>query len=83
MIDVRDLGEWIIHVIEQKITGTFNAIGPKGGMTMGQMVEGIKKGLDVKDATFTYVPIEALEKAQDPNVMREKFMELGLKLRDL
>jgi 2'-hydroxyisoflavone reductase len=64
VIDVRDLGEWIIHVIEQKITGTFNAIGPKGGMTMGQMVEGIKKGLDVKDATFTYVPIEALEKAQ-------------------
>ena len=28
-------------------------------------------------------PDEALEKAQDPNVMREKFMELGLKLRDL
>jgi len=64
VIDVRDLGEWIIHIIEQQITGTFNAIGPKGGMTMGRMVEGIQKGLDVKDATFTHVPLEALEKSQ-------------------
>lgn len=64
VIDVRDLGEWIIHVIEQEITGTFNAVGPKGGMTMGRMVEGIAKGLNVKDATFTHVPLEALEKAR-------------------
>ncbi|MBL9202114.1 MAG: type IV pilus twitching motility protein PilT [Opitutaceae bacterium] len=28
-------------------------------------------------------PDEALEKSQDPNVMRAKFLELGLKLRDL
>jgi twitching motility protein PilT len=28
-------------------------------------------------------PDEALEKAQDPNVMREKFLQMGLKLRDL
>ncbi len=28
-------------------------------------------------------PDEALEKAQDPNVMREKFQQLGLKLRDI
>jgi twitching motility protein PilT len=28
-------------------------------------------------------PDEALEKSQDPNVMREKFQQLGLKLRDI
>ena len=28
-------------------------------------------------------PNEALEKAQDPNVMREKFLQMGLKLREL
>ena len=28
-------------------------------------------------------PDEALEKSQDPNVMREKFQQLGLKLRTL
>ena len=28
-------------------------------------------------------PDEALEKAQDPNVMREKFLQMGLKLREL
>jgi twitching motility protein PilT len=28
-------------------------------------------------------PDEALEKAQDPNVMREKFLQMGLKLREM
>lgn len=28
-------------------------------------------------------PEEALEKAQDPNVMRDKFLQMGIKLRDL
>src|SRR5688500_18990625 len=28
-------------------------------------------------------PDEALEKAQDPNIMREKFLQLGMKLREL
>jgi twitching motility protein PilT len=28
-------------------------------------------------------PDEALEKSQDPNVMREKFLQMGLKLRDM
>jgi twitching motility protein PilT len=28
-------------------------------------------------------PDEALEKAQDPNVMREKFLQLGMKLREI
>jgi len=28
-------------------------------------------------------PDEALEKAQDPNIMREKFMQQGMKLREM
>ena len=28
-------------------------------------------------------PDEALDKAQDPNVMREKFLQLGMKLREM
>jgi twitching motility protein PilT len=28
-------------------------------------------------------PDEALEKSQDPNVMREKFVQLGMKLREM
>jgi twitching motility protein PilT len=28
-------------------------------------------------------PDEALEKAQDPNLMREKFVQLGMKLKEL
>ncbi len=28
VIDVRDLGEWLVHVIENNITGEFDAVGP-------------------------------------------------------
>lgn len=32
IIDVRDLGEWIVRCIEKKTTGIYNATGPAGGM---------------------------------------------------
>ncbi len=54
IIDVRDLAEWIIHVIEQRHVGVYNAIGPAEHMTMGQMLEGCKEGLE-SDASFTWV----------------------------
>ncbi len=31
VIDVRDLAEWMIGLVEQDATGSFNAIGPAGG----------------------------------------------------
>ena len=39
-IDVRDLGEWMIHLAENKIAGTFNASGPGSDMTIPQFVYG-------------------------------------------
>ena len=33
--------------------------------------------------SFGQAPDEALEKAQDPNIMREKFLQLGMKLREI
>jgi 2'-hydroxyisoflavone reductase len=63
VIDVRDLGEWIIHLIEQNTVGVFNATGPKGGLKMNDFLNGIKKGVG-GDATFVYADAQTLEKAQ-------------------
>jgi len=41
-VDVRDLTEWMIHLLERGAAGTFNAAGPLGGMTMAEMVYGIR-----------------------------------------
>jgi len=37
-IDVRDLGQWIIHCIEQEVTGVFNADSDPGALTMGKLL---------------------------------------------
>lgn len=58
-IDCRDLGEWIVHVAEQEISGTFNAVGPDGGPTMGKLLDA-SKAASKSDATFTWVPTEFL-----------------------
>lgn len=61
IIDVRDLSDWIVHCIEENITGTFNATGPEKELSMKAMVEGCKKGLG-GDAVFTWVPADFLKK---------------------
>ena len=37
-IDVRDLAKWIVHLVENKTFGTFNATGPKEPLTMRQFL---------------------------------------------
>ena len=39
VIDVRDLGEWLVHLVEQGTVGTFNACGPEKRMAWGRVVE--------------------------------------------
>jgi 2'-hydroxyisoflavone reductase len=60
-IDVRDLGAWIVHVIEQNVTGVFNAVGPQGGMPIGELLESCKR-TSGSDAKFTWVPTAFLSK---------------------
>lgn len=59
-IDARDLADWIIHCLENSITGTFNAISPPGLFTMAEMLHGMK-GSVWTDAQFTWVSEEFLE----------------------
>ena len=42
LIDVRDLTEWMIHLLEDGTTGTFNAAGPAAPLTMEEFIHGVR-----------------------------------------
>jgi 2'-hydroxyisoflavone reductase len=56
-IDARDLAEFMIRLAEQKVTGTFNAVGPV--MPIGDVFNGIKSAIG-SNAAFTWVPADFL-----------------------
>lgn len=60
IIDARDLGEWMIHLVEKSVFGVFNATGPEEPLPMGDMLTGIRDAID-SDATFTWVNYEFLQ----------------------
>ena len=61
LIDVRDLGEFLVRLIEDKTMGVFNALGPDRTLTMGQMFEACKESAH-SDAAFTWANADFLEK---------------------
>lgn len=44
-IDARDLAEWTIRMVEQRTLGDFNGFGPAAEMSMGRMLDDIRKGV--------------------------------------
>jgi nucleoside-diphosphate-sugar epimerase len=40
-IDARDLADWMIHLVEAKQSGTFNATSPSGHWTWGLLVDAL------------------------------------------
>jgi len=38
VIDVRDLGAWVVHCLEQDVAGIYNACSPRGAMDMASML---------------------------------------------
>jgi 2'-hydroxyisoflavone reductase len=63
VVDVRDLGEWLVHLIEENVTGTFNAVGPAETMTMRAMLEACRTAAGT-DARLTWVDTKFLEEQQ-------------------
>ncbi|HUY71714.1 MAG TPA: NAD-dependent epimerase/dehydratase family protein [Gaiellaceae bacterium] len=59
LLDARDLAEWMIHLVERQVTGTFNAAGPGTPLTFGQLLEECKE-LTGSDARFVWVGDEFL-----------------------
>ena len=49
-IDVRDLGEWIVHVAENHLNGTFNATGPVPPLTMADLINSCLRSIQSDDA---------------------------------
>lgn len=45
-IDARDLARWTVRATERGLTGTFNATGPEGVLTMGTLLETCRRTLN-------------------------------------
>jgi 2'-hydroxyisoflavone reductase len=59
-IDGRDLGAWIIRVIEDRTVGTMNALGPAARVTMRSVLDECNRALGNK-ARLTWVDAAFLE----------------------
>jgi 2'-hydroxyisoflavone reductase len=75
-IDARDLASWTLTMAEQRASGAFNADGPGGGYTMGELLETCRT-VTGSDATWTWVSDEFLA---DAGV--GEWMELPLWIRE-
>lgn len=59
IVDVRDLGRFLVHLLEQEATGTYNAVGPKSPMSMAEMLYGIR-AITSSEVKFTWIPADFL-----------------------
>lgn len=59
-IDVRDLASWMIHMVETRVGGTYNATGPIRPISMAEMLYGIR-AVTSADVVFTWVPADFLD----------------------
>lgn len=60
-VDGRDLGNWIVRVIEDQTMGIYNALGPETKVTMKEAMESCNRAAGNK-AQLTWVPNDFLTK---------------------
>jgi 2'-hydroxyisoflavone reductase len=96
LIDDRDLAEWIVRLVEDRQSGTYNATGPDYALSMLRILEECK-AVSESDAVFTWAS-EAFLIEQgvqpwqelplwipdvDDSVLCDKAVEAGLRFRPL
>lgn len=59
VIDAWDLADWLVGMIEQGETGTYNTVGPAEPITMQDMLETIREAVG-SEATFTWASVDFL-----------------------
>lgn len=59
-IDGRDLADWIIRMVEERLTGIYNATGPAAPVPMGHLLD-VCREVAGSDASFTWIPDQWLE----------------------
>lgn len=63
IIDVRDLGAFIVKLIEDGTMGNFNAVGPKKPQSWGEVLQACQS-VAAKPSTLTWIPNSFLEENQ-------------------
>ncbi len=58
-IDARDLAEWYVHLVENGVTGTYSAVGPRSPLTIAELLYGIR-AVTSADVSFTWVNADFL-----------------------
>jgi len=59
IVDVRDLGSFLVKLVEDEATGTFLATGPEAPLTLAGMLYGIR-AITSANVTFTWVDADFL-----------------------
>jgi len=62
-IDARDLAEWTVRMVENRVYGTFNATGPNYEMSTAAMLYGMR-ACTTSGAKLTWAPAEFLAEQQ-------------------
>lgn len=62
IIDVRDLGAWLVHLAESGTSGTFNACGPDKRMEWGRVVDACRAATHAA-GNVVWIPSEFVQKA--------------------
>lgn len=64
IIDVRDLGAWLVTLVEQGTAGVFNAAGPKDRLAWGDLLQACRN-VARTETRLTWVPGEWIAKQGD------------------
>jgi 2'-hydroxyisoflavone reductase len=60
VIDARDMGSWIVSILERSVTGTFHAVNPAPPFGWGDMLSAIAAEAAPPETRLTWVPSDFL-----------------------